>query len=163
MKWRIYLLILFLIVPLQTTAVHYFSFHGINPDLALIAVCLIGFKMGALDGLMMGTLTGFLLDFFSGGGVPVNLLTKPIAGWVSGLIGKTVLDLKLISSMAVLAAISLVSGLLVYFFIQLVLGGIDSLEAFRWIIFPQAVYDGIAGALLLALVPNRGGPNKGWE
>jgi rod shape-determining protein MreD len=162
-KWRVYLPVLLLIVPLQTTAAHFFSFHGIKPDLGLIAVCLIGFRAGEIDGLVMGALTGLLLDFFSGGGLPANLLTKPIAGWAAGRVGKTVLNLKPLSSLAVLSGISLVSGFLVYLLLQLFSGGLHSTEAFLWIILPQAVYDGIAGSFLLALLPSRAAPEKAWE
>jgi rod shape-determining protein MreD len=162
-KWRIYIPVLLLIVPLQTTAAHFLSFHGIKPDLGLIAVCLIGFRAGEIDGLGMGIATGLLLDLFSGGPIPANLLTKPIAGWVAGRVGKTVHHLNLFSSMAILAGISLVCGFLIYFLLQLFSVGMETMQAFRWIILPQAVYDGIAGALLLSLIPGQAAPEKVWE
>ena len=155
MKWKFYAVILLLIVPVQTTFMDHISFFDIKPDLGLVTVCLIGLKKGETDGISMGILIGTLMDLFSGGAAGINLITKPVAGWISGLVGKTFVDMRISTSVGFLITVSLITGFLIYLFVLIIGGGLDLLLAFRWTILPQALYDGLAGAVLLTLLPNR--------
>ena len=48
MKFLLYLLLALVVVPFQTTLLHYFSIFGVRPDLGLVAACLVGFLGGGL-------------------------------------------------------------------------------------------------------------------
>lgn len=155
MKWKVYIGILLLIIPVQTTIMDYFSFGGIKPDLGLIAVYLIGIRMGETHGLMMGGMIGLLMDLFSGGMVGANLFTKPVVGWISGIAGRTILDVKILVSVGMLFGLSLFASFFIYFFLEILKGGSDLFVTFRWIILPQALYDSAMGAIILSLIPHR--------
>ena len=58
MKFVVYALLAMVVVPLQTTLLHYVSILGVRPDLGLIAACLVGFLGGELDGLILGLILG---------------------------------------------------------------------------------------------------------
>ena len=154
------LIILTLIVPVQAGLMHYFSIVGVKPDLGLIVVCLVGFKMGEREGLIMGVSIGMVLDLFSGGAIGSHLLTKPIMGFISGVIGRTMLDIRMVVFLGTLIGLSLFSGCLVYLFMQVSIGGMSFSQAFRFIILPQAVYDGIVGAILLTFFIKRPVPGQ---
>jgi rod shape-determining protein MreD len=154
-KWKVYIGILLLIIPVQTIIMDHFSLGGIKPDLGLIAVYLIGIRMGETHGLMMGGMIGLLMDLFSGGMIGANLFTKPIAGWVSGVAGRTVQDVKILVSVGLLFCLSLFAGFFTYFFLEILKGGSDLFVTFRWIILPQALYDTVVGTIILSLIPYR--------
>ena len=102
MKRISYIFILLLLIPVQTTVLDRLSIHGIKPDLGLIVVYLIGFQRGTREGVVMGVLIGLLMDSFSGGVWGMNLLTKPIIGGWAGLLGRTVLNVRVFLSMGIL-------------------------------------------------------------
>lgn len=153
MKWKIYAVLLILIVPVQTALVNHVSIHNIKPDLGLIAVCLIGIRMGEVEGLAMGSLIGLLMDLSAAGPVGANLLSKSLAGWLSGAIGRLFLEIRLVPALGILASLSVVSGFLVYLTLQIGRGDLEFFGSVRWIILPQALYDGVLGTLLLKMMP----------
>ncbi len=84
-----YVILFFAIVPIQVTILNNVSPWGIQPDLCLVVTCLTGFLSGQGRGCGVGIGLGFLQDSFSGGGDLINLLTKGLAGFLSGLFAKT--------------------------------------------------------------------------
>ena len=156
MTWRSYLVFLLLLIPVQTTLVEQFSFAGIKPDLGLVLVYFIGIRMGAAHGLVMGVVVGILVDLFSGGVLGANMITKPIVGWVSGSLSRTVIDIHILVSVALLFSLSMLTGLLTYAYLELFLGGASLLTSIRAIILPQALYDSAVGMMALSLFPFRG-------
>jgi rod shape-determining protein MreD len=154
-KWKTYGLILLLIVPAQTTFSDMISVYNVKPDFGLIAACLIGFRRGETEGLAMGFLIGFLMDAFSAGVAGTHLLSKPLAGWISGIAGKVFLDLKWLTAAGMLAVVSSLSGFLIYILLQIFSGEIHFISSVRSIIFPQAVYDGVLGTVIFKSLPRR--------
>ena len=142
-------------MPIQTTLMDYFSIQGIKPDLALIVVFLIGLKMGEMDGLLMGLMIGFMMDLFSGGILAINLLTKPLVGWISAIPGRVVLATHIFFSTALLFGLSLGMGLVTYLYLQIFGETMNLWSTFKLIIFPQALYDMALGALLIVLIARR--------
>lgn len=142
-------------MPIQTTLMDFFSIHGIKPDLVLVVVFLIGLKMGEMNGLLMGLIMGFMMDLFSGGIVGINLLTKPFVGWVSGIPGRVMLTTHIFFSTTVLFGLSLAMGLVTYLYLQIFGETMNFWSTFRLIIFPQALYDMVLGAFLIALTTKR--------
>jgi rod shape-determining protein MreD len=153
MKPISYIMILLLVVPVQTTVIDTLSFHGTKPDLGLIVVYMIGLSVGVVDGILMGLLIGLLMDLFSGGMLGVNLLAKAFVGGGAGLLGRTVLHVRVLFPVVMLFAVSLAAGLMSYLFLQVLEGRIIFREAFWGIILPQSLYDTVLGAVLLGLLP----------
>lgn len=81
MKFLLYLLLALVVVPFQTTLLHYFSVFGVRPDLGLVAACLVGFLGGELDGLILGLILGCFQDMLSAGDLWINVVTKGAAGF----------------------------------------------------------------------------------
>ncbi len=88
MKFLLYLLLALVVVPLQTTLLHYASVFGVRPDLGLIAACLVGFLGGELDGLILGLILGCFQDMLSAGDLWINVVTKGGSGFLAGLAGR---------------------------------------------------------------------------
>ena len=108
MKFWVYLGLCFLLVPLQTTVLGRASTTLVEPDLILVAVCLIGLLTNELEGALMGILLGFIQDLFSAGVAFPNLVTKGLLGILAGLIGRQVVQ---VSSTVVAMAVVLLSSL----------------------------------------------------
>jgi rod shape-determining protein MreD len=73
----------------QTTLLNFFTIDGVKPDLVLIIVIYLGLMEGPNLGCLGGFSLGLFEDVYSGislGGV--NALSKTIAGFLSGLLGK---------------------------------------------------------------------------
>ena len=88
MKFVVYALLAMVVVPLQTTLLHYVSILGVRPDLGLIAACLVGFLGGELDGLILGLILGCFQDMLSAGELWINVVTKGGAGFLAGMAGR---------------------------------------------------------------------------
>ena len=88
MKFLLYALLALVVVPLQTTLLHYVSILGVRPDLGLVAACLVGFLGGELDGLILGLILGCFQDMLSAGDLWINVVTKGGAGFLAGLAGR---------------------------------------------------------------------------
>src|SRR3989449_11185955 len=93
MKILGYAALILLLVPLQVVLVDRISLFDIRPDLALVAVCLIGLYRGEMDALLAGIAMGFAQGLFSGGGQGSNLCLKPILGLIAGLASRNLVNL----------------------------------------------------------------------
>jgi rod shape-determining protein MreD len=155
MRFLLYVTLVVLITPLQTTVIEALSIGGVKPDLGLVAVLFVGYLYGELDGLVVGGLVGLMLDLFSGGLLGANLVTKMSVGVVSGLLGRLLLDLTPLTTMLVAFTLSLAAGCLFYLVILLASGGVGFGPVFIAIILPQACYDAILGAAAFRLLRSR--------
>lgn len=155
MRFLLYFTLVLLITPLQTTAMDALSIGGVKPDLGLVAVLFVGYLYGELDGLVLGGLVGLMLDFFSGGLLGANLVTKMSVGLVSGLLGRLLLDLTPLTTMLAAFALSLAAGFLFYLVILLAGGEARLGTVFLAVILPQACYDAILGAAAFRLLRSR--------
>ncbi len=110
MKFLVYVLLALVVVPLQTTLLHYVSIIGVRPDLGLVAACLVGFFGGELDGLILGVILGCSQDMLSAGDLWVNVATKGGAGFLAGLAGRHMAHITPAVLTVGLAIISCLSG-----------------------------------------------------
>lgn len=142
MKFWVYLCLCFLLVPLQTTALGRTGTTLVEPDVILVAVCLIGLLTDELEGALMGVLLGFIQDLFSAGVAFPNLVTKGLLGIVAGLIGQQVVQ---VSSIVVALAVVLLSSLSGLAFLYLARGHAlgDAFLAVPTLLLPQALLDAI--------------------
>ena len=76
MKTLLFISLIFLLVPLQTTVLSSISPFGIRPDLCLVAACLMGFLTGQVHGFVLGFFLGFVQDLFSASDLWLNTITK---------------------------------------------------------------------------------------
>ena len=162
MKYVVYAALALLIVPFQVVLLDRISIAGVRPDLALVAVCLIGLHSRETEAFTMGIVLGFTQDLLSGGASWGNLCLKPVIGLLAGLARRNLVNLTLTFALALLLTLSIVSGVGMFLVDSLTGAGGDFLVAVRWIILPQACYDALVGVAILRLIqswtPNRAAP-----
>jgi hypothetical protein len=110
MKTLLYAALVLVVVPLQTTLLSHVTVLDVRPDVGLIAVCLVGFLGGELDGLLLGVILGWSQDLLSAGDW-VNVVSKGGAGFLAGLAGRHLAHITPAVLLIGLAAISCVSSL----------------------------------------------------
>jgi hypothetical protein len=111
MKTLLYAALVLVVVPLQTTLLSHVTVLDVRPDVGLIAVCLVGFFGGELDGLLLGVILGWSQDLLSAGELWVNVVSKGGAGFLAGLAGRHLAHITPAVLLIGLAAISCVSSL----------------------------------------------------
>ena len=152
MKYLLYVVLIILLVPFQAVLSNSLAIFGVHADLVLIAVCLIGLQAGELDAMVMGLALGFTQDLFSGNAHWENLWLKPLLGVIASLASHNVVNLTLTFSLALLLALSIFSGSVMFLLKSLQGPGVDFLAAAQRIILPQACYDAVLGLAVLKLL-----------
>ena len=143
MRVAFYLSLLLLLVPIQVTVLSYVSPWGIRPDLCLVATCLIGFLEGKGKGCGIGVGLGFIQDLFSGGAGMVNLLTKGMAGLLSGLIAKTLSNTTAQAIFLPTFLLSSLSGIISLISARPHMDWFLLIHELRTILFPQSLFDAL--------------------
>ena len=154
MKFLLYLILMLLLVPLQTTLLPHLSVWNIKPDLGLVAAALVGLFAAELEGLLVGLAIGWVLSLFSAGELWLSLLTNGGVGLLAGFLGRQVSQVTAISLGAGLLLVSLASGLLAAMSFK----GFDGSQMWwmvQSIVFPQACFDGVMGAGFYWLLSRR--------
>ena len=152
MKVLGYAALILILVPLQVVLVDRISLFGIRPDLALVAVCLIGLYRGETEALLAGLAIGFAQDLFSGGVHWGNLCLKPILGLIAGLASRNLVNLTWVFAFGLILSLSVLSGTVMYLLKAFTGPGASFFLAARGIILPQACYDALVGLALLKLL-----------
>ena len=130
MKPRVYIVILFFLVPLQATLFNPFSFGGTKPDIALAFLYIIGLYTGPTEGALAGIGIGLLQDIGSAGLLGMSGFTRGLFGLSVGLLGKNVLDIANPLNFFFLTVFSLAEGLLIALFMQIFYGSIPFFSIF---------------------------------
>jgi rod shape-determining protein MreD len=159
MKYLIYALLVPLLIPLQVLGFDRLSIGGIRPDLSLVAVSLIGLHMGEMEAVTVGAALGFTQDLLSGSLLWGNLCLKPLVGLLAGLARRNLVNLTLKFVFALLLALSVLSGSVMFLLKSLTGPGADFFAAARETILPQACYDAVLGTVVLMLM-QRWGPAR---
>lgn len=143
-----YASLVLILVPIQVGWVHRLSIAGVSPDLPLIAVCLIGLFVGEVEALAAGIALGFTQDLLSGGMYWGNLCLKPAIGLMAGLASRSLINLTGKFALALMFALSLFSGAIMFALKSMTGPGADFLVLAREIILPQACFDALLGAVI---------------
>jgi hypothetical protein len=154
MKFLIYLMLVLLLVPLQTTLLPHLSVWNIKPDLGLVAAAFVGIFAGELEGLLVGLAIGWVLNMFSAGELWISLFTNGGVGVLAGFLGRQVSQMTPVTVGVGLLLVSLVSGI----FAAMNFPHLDASQMW-WmiesIVFPQACFDGVVTAGLYWLLSQR--------
>jgi rod shape-determining protein MreD len=152
MKSLVYFTILLLINSVQSSLLDPLSLGGIKPDLALAVLYIIGLLTGPAEAALAGMAIGLVQDIGSASFIGFSGLTRGLIGFSVGLLGRRVLDLNSRSNSIFLAAFSLLEGVFIAFFLQMFYGTVPFFSLMTGRIFPQALYTGVLGAVLLRLI-----------
>ena len=129
--------LIFCLVPVQTTLLHDIIPAGMNPDLCLVATCLIGFLFGHTRGTGFGISIGFAQDLFSAGGMGLNMLIKGMAGFFSASAAHTLSTTAPTSIFIPTLVVSLFGGIASMISASPELTGISLLHETWLQVFPQ--------------------------
>mgnify|MGYP000321336784 CR=1 FL=1 len=138
-----YLSLLLILVPIQVTVLNHVSPWGIRPDLCLVATCLMGFLGGKNKGMGLGVGLGFIQDLFSGGAGIINLLTKGMIGFLSGLVSKTLSSTTPQAIFLPTFFLSSLCGVLALFSSRPHTDWLVLIHEFRTILLPQSLFDAL--------------------
>lgn len=149
MKKLLLLTIGLMIVSLQSSLANSITLWDAKPDLIFIFVYALGLIYNEEKALLMGAGLGFASDVFSAGPLGLNLLTKGITGFASGLLGKRTINMRLRLQILVIFFVTILEVLT-----QVMLIGIFSRGAAApalWIKagFLQALYNSLFAFLFL--------------
>jgi len=153
-KFFIYLILVLLLVPLQTTLLPHLSVWNVKPDLGLVAAALVGIFAGELEGLLVGLAIGWVLSLFSAGELWLGLLTNGGVGLLAGFLGRQVSQMTSVTLGLGLLLVSLVSGVFAALNFQH-LDGSQMWWMIESVVFPQACFDGLVGGGLYWLLSQR--------
>jgi rod shape-determining protein MreD len=147
-----YTMLVLVLVPIQVGLGSRISIAGVNPDLPLIAVCLIGLFVGEMEALWVGVALGFTQDLLSGGLFWGNLCLKPVIGLLAGLASRSLVNLTAKFAFALLFALSIFSGAIMFALKSMSGAGADFFVLAREIILPQACFDAVLGVAVFKLI-----------
>jgi hypothetical protein len=154
MKFLLYLGLVLLLVPVQTTLLPHVSVWGIKPDLGLVIAAVIGLMAGEFEGLVVGLTIGWVLNLYSAGDLWLSLITTGGAGLFAGLLGRQVAQVTPTILCVGLLALSLAGGLVAVFSVKNATLS-DTWWMVQSIVLPQACFDAVLGAGLLWLLEQR--------
>ncbi len=155
MKPRVYFAILLLIIPLQASLLDALSLGGVKPDLALVVLYIIGLLTSPAEAALAGIAIGLVQDIGSASLIGFSGMTRGLEGLVAGLLGSSVLDISSPVIVLFLAAFSIVEGLFITIFLQVIYGAVPFLAMMGSRVLPQALYTGILGFFLLQLISRK--------
>lgn len=91
--FRVHLIIPLVFVFIQTTLFRFFEFRGVSPDIVLIYLVFAAHTRGALEGEIIGFLSGLMEDLLSLSPLGFNSLIRLFTGFFIGQTrGKIALD-----------------------------------------------------------------------
>lgn len=106
-------LVYFVLANLALTVQSIF-FKGTKPDFVLVLICSYALRFGQFRGMTYGAVTGLLLDTLSGFIIGPNIISKSLAGFLIGTIRENLFKWNLIANTLVVAIFSVIDILLVY-------------------------------------------------
>ena len=155
MKPRVYVAVLVLIIPFQSSLFDALSFSGIKPDLALAILYIIGLLTSPAEAALAGMAIGLVQDIGSAGLIGFTGIIRGLEGLAAGFLGARVLDISSPVMVLFLTAFSLAQGIFISFFLQITYGSVPFLAMMGGRVLPQALYTGILGFFLLRLISRK--------
>jgi rod shape-determining protein MreD len=142
----------------QTNLVPAFWIAPVTPDVPLILTVFLGLRRGSEVGCLAGFAMGIIQDAAAGGQIGAQALTKALAGFGVGLLGRRFWVHNPTVQVAGLVLLTLAEGIARFALLQLFRFPAPLSEVVRDVILPQALYNGFLGsalALVLALAEAR--------
>ena len=154
MKLLLYVGLVLLLVPVQTTLLPHVAVWGIKPDLGLVVAAVVGLLAGELEGLLVGLAIGWVLNLYSAGDLWLSLITTAGAGLFAGLLGRQVAQVTPTILSVGLLVLSLAGGLVAVFSMKHTTMS-DAWWMVQSVVVPQACFDAVVGAGLLWILGQR--------
>jgi len=136
----------------QTSLFLSLAVFGVRPDLVLIVVCASGLALGPGRGAAAGLLAGLFVDALTGRLVGLGAITKGVAGYAAGWMGRRLFPENALVPVAIAFAVSAGEGLLYLLGTHLFGVPIPLAAGFVGVVVPEACYNAVVSAFLLPLL-----------
>jgi len=156
------LAILFLAAVLQVSSGFALSVHGVRPGFVFIAVYAFAFRAGSGRGMLYGAIGGLILDCLSGGLLGLMLSGYALSGFLAGRLGNRVFNVGDAANFLGILVLGLVQGLYAAVVLGTFIDGYDIPAGFLKYGVPQAVYNALAGAIILWMVDPETADKHAW-
>ena len=120
-------------------------FKGVSPDLVIILVCTYSLKYGYAKGAAYGALTGLIIDTMGGFLLGPNIISKSLAAFLIWMVRGKIYQWSMFANTIMIAFLVIVDILIVYICHEIFLEG--SFTTRLWDIFPRELIFTIAASL----------------
>ncbi len=155
MRLPVYLLAVSGGALVQSTVVPVFGIGGIVPDVSVILVVLLALRRGPEVGCLSGFGLGLVQDVVVGAPLGLHALSKALVGFLVGDLPRWFLVSQPAVSVATIVLATVVDGVLRFTLLQLFPYPAPFGELLARVILPQAGYNGLLAALVVAVVAAR--------
>ncbi|MGN0484107.1 MAG: rod shape-determining protein MreD [Lachnospiraceae bacterium] len=144
--------IMILCFLLQSTLFQALSFASISPNLLIIVVSSYGFMRGKKEGMIIGFLSGLLMDIFFGPAIGFYALIYMYIGYCNGFFRKLFFPDEIKLPLMLISVSDLVCNLLIYFFLFLFRGKFEFSYYLVHIMIPELVYTMLVTVVLYFII-----------
>ena len=134
------LLIIIICFLLQATVFARFTIASIRPNLLLIVTASFGFMRGKKEGMIVGFISGLMIDVFWGDMLGFYTLIYTVIGYLNGFFKRLFYDEDIKLPLALIGTSDLAYGIVIYFCFFLLQGNFDFPYYLLHIILPELVY-----------------------
>jgi rod shape-determining protein MreD len=128
------------------------TLKGVSPDFLLITISLAAFLLGPNRGMVIGFLTGLIVDIIGGGLLGISAFAYTVVGYLVGLVGQKVFGNSVVITISLLFTVTLIKaailGMLAVIFLQPGYFGFFA----RGRIFLEAVLNSVITPLLFLII-----------
>lgn len=145
---------IFVLFIIQTTFKGVISIGDIAPNLTIVLVCCIGFIQGKKAGMLVGIISGLLIDIFYGytGVIGMTALLYMYIGYVNGLFHEIFFTDDICIPVGLTMVSDLVYNFLYYCITFLLRGKLDVISYFQSVMFPEMIYTGFVTVFAFRLL-----------
>ena len=139
-RFIIQLIIILVCFLLQTAVFRYLDLAGIVPNLLLIPTVSFGMMRGRKEGMLIGFISGLLIDLFYGSIVGPYALLYMYLGYINGFFHRVYFMEDILLPMLMVGANDFVFSIFVYIFSYLLRGRLDFGFYLLHVILPEMIY-----------------------
>lgn len=145
-------ILIWVCLVLQSTVFQMFSLGSIAPNLLIVLTSTYGFMRGKKEGLIIGFISGFMIDLLYGDLIGLNALLYMYIGFANGFFHKIFYDDDIKLPVILITVSDLIYGILTYVFSFLLRGRLDFTYYLKRIIIPEVVYTVLVTIVLYRII-----------
>jgi len=137
---------------LQSSIFSRLTIAGIQPNIILMLVCVIGITRGSKEGMFVGFVCGLLMDVQFRSLIGITALILMVLGYINGFLKQYFHESDLRMPILAIAGSNLLFGLMMYFVHFFLRFRFNILFYLNYVIIPEIIYTLLVSVLLYPLV-----------